>query len=100
MADFTAQNLVTFDDSQGSQVGLSSLEQPTNLNTSIIEAAIGAPQIITYYMMRWLDVDCVTPTYRVWVVTDTPDPTGTEYVGTKCGGTAISGAVIAATWQV
>lgn len=52
-----------------------------------------------YYMMRWLDTDCVsTPTYRSWVVINNPDPTGTQYTGTKCGATAISGAVVAATW--
>lgn len=52
----------------------------------------------TYYLMRWADPDCMTTTYRTWVVTGSPDPTGLQYAGVKCGGTAISGAIISAQW--
>jgi len=45
--------------------------------------------------MRWLDVDALPSIiYRVWVVTDLPDPTGVYYTGTKSGSTAISGATV------
>jgi hypothetical protein len=53
-----------------------------------------------YYMMRWKDVDAVTLTYRTWTVTTNPDPTGIQYTGPKSGGTAISGAVVASSWEV
>lgn len=51
-----------------------------------------------HYLMQWKDVDCVTTTYRFWHVTESPDPTGIQYSGTKCGGSAITGAFVSATW--
>lgn len=61
---------------------------------------VGSLRVTNYYLMRWLDSDCIgsTPVYRTWVVTNSPDPTGAFYSGTKCGATAIFSAVIAAEW--
>lgn len=56
------------------------------------------PTQTTYYLMRWADPDCGSPTYRTWVVENDPDPAGLEYAGPKCGATPISGAIISATW--
>ncbi|HVI42066.1 MAG TPA: hypothetical protein VM577_15550 [Anaerovoracaceae bacterium] len=73
---------------------------PNNISLTYSEATNGPKWIKTYFMMRWLDVDCSpTITYRTWVVVDNPDPTGLQYGGTKCGATAITGAIIAATWS-
>lgn len=63
----------------------------------ILPAPAGGP--VTYYLMRWIDPDCNFTTYRTWTITGTPDPTGIHYSGAKCGSTAISNAVVAATWQ-
>ena len=52
----------------------------------------------TFYLMRWLDPDCGLTTYRTWIVTGSPDPSGSLYLGGKCGATPISDAVVAATW--
>lgn len=40
---------------------------------------------INYFVMRGLDVDCGTITYRTWTVPDHPDNTGALYTGPKCG---------------
>lgn len=53
----------------------------------------------TFFLMRWLDVDCGLTIYRTWVVSGAPDPNGVQYLGTKCGATPITNAVVAATWQ-
>ncbi len=47
-----------------------------------------------FYIMRGRDVDCGTPTYRIWSVTDEPDITGTFYSGPKCGASALSDIVV------
>jgi hypothetical protein len=54
----------------------------------------------TYYYMRGKDVDCGTVTYRYWVVTQTPDPLGAQYVGSKCGGSVFADVVVEHTWTV
>lgn len=53
----------------------------------------------TYYLNRWLDVDCDLVIYRTWVTQGTADSTGIHYSGTKCGGSSISNVVVAATWS-
>lgn len=48
----------------------------------------------TYFIMRGKDVDCLTTTYRTWKVADTPDTTGAQYVGTKCGLTNLADIIV------
>ncbi len=55
---------------------------------------------VTYYKMRARDVDCGSLTYRTWVVSGVPDPTGALYAGARCGVTALADVIIAETWQV
>lgn len=69
-----------------------------NVNSESFSSGEGSPNTVTYYLMRWKDEDCPGVTYRTWVVTQIPDPTGIRYGGSKCGATAISGAVVAASW--
>jgi len=59
-----------------------------------------SPSIVSYYKMRGKDVDCGPLTYRTWVVSGAPDPTGALYVGARCGVTPFTEVVIAETWQV
>lgn len=56
--------------------------------------------VTNYYKMRGKDVDCIPLTYRTWVVSGVPDPTGASYVGTRCGVTPFAEVVIAEAWQV
>ncbi|MCZ2224610.1 MAG: hypothetical protein LC122_13375 [Chitinophagales bacterium] len=49
---------------------------------------------ITYFIMRGRDVDCPTITYRTWKVQDTPDSTGAQYSGTKCGPTNLADIIV------
>lgn len=56
--------------------------------------------VTNYYKMRGKDVDCVSLTYRTWVVSGSPDPTGALYVGSRCGVTPFAEVVIAEAWQV
>lgn len=96
MADFTTQKYTpTIIISEN--VSHASVQNISTVDTfSVVDSV---PQSVTYYLMRWLDTDCIsTPTYRTWVVTSSPDPSGAHYTGAKCGATAIAGAVIAATW--
>jgi hypothetical protein len=100
MTDFTAQTYTITP--TNSDVESPSTTEVLGLGITLSETTIGVPAIVTYYLMRWLDIDCGTtpPTYRNWVVTNTVDPTGIHYSGSKCGATAISGAVVAATWEI
>lgn len=53
-----------------------------------------------YYLMRGTDVDCMTqPTYRIWKVVNSPDFTGAQYTGARCGASSLANIVIAATWS-
>lgn len=61
---------------------------------------VGAGGIVTYYFMRAIDPDCPTLTYVSWVVQDTPDLTGAQYVGARCGVSPLTDITIAAKWQV
>lgn len=47
-----------------------------------------------YYVMRGKDVDCGTVTYRVWRVSGSPDTTGSQYVGSKCGANPLTDIVV------
>jgi len=51
-----------------------------------------------YYVMRGKDVDCGSVTYRTWTVSGSPDTTGSQYVGTKCGGSALTDIVVVLTY--
>lgn len=61
---------------------------------------VGAGGVVTYYFMRAVDPDCPTLTYVSWVVQDQPDITGAQYVGARCGASALTDVTIAAKWQV
>ena len=55
--------------------------------------------VTTYFLMRGNDPDCVTqPTYRYWIVTGSPDPTGAQYTGARCGGSPLTNIIIESTW--
>ena len=56
--------------------------------------------LTTYYQMRAVDPDCVlTLTYRSWIVTGSPDFTGAQYVGTRCGISPLTNIVVVDTWE-
>lgn len=57
------------------------------------------PVVVRYYKMRGQDVDCGPLTYRTWIVTDTPDYTGVQYTGPRCGATPFAHVAIADTWE-
>lgn len=60
----------------------------------------GGPTLTTYYVMRGRDVDCGIITYRTWTVQNAPDTTGAQYVGTKCGASALTDIVVIQTYSV
>lgn len=98
MADFTAVNWTQTEimaDGYGAPA-----ENVFPLSFASSDGTFGPTLVVTYFFMRWKDVDCVPVTYRTWIVTDDPDPTGLHYAGPKCGVTAITGAVIAASWSI
>ncbi len=101
MADFSAQNLTvsyTHDDGYLDPINV---EDIANILFDSTEIGAGTPEEDeVYYFMRWKDVDAAgpTPTYRVWVATGAPDPTGAQYSGPKSGATPISDAVVADSW--
>ena len=58
--------------------------------------------IRTAYDRRGTDVDCGigNATYRYWTVYDTPDSTGSLYLGTKCGATPLTNICIEKKYKV
>ncbi len=60
----------------------------------------GGPSLTTYYVMRGRDVDCGVITYRTWTVQNAPDTTGAQYVGTKCGASALTDIVVIQMYSV
>lgn len=64
-----------------------SLIDSVGINTTL-------PVAVTYYLMRGRDVDCGSVTYRFWTVTGSPDTTGSQYVGSKCGSSPLTDIVI------
>jgi hypothetical protein len=60
----------------------------------------GGPSVTTYFLMRARDPDCVTqPTYVYWKVTGTPDSTGSQYAGSRCGVHPLVEIVVQQTWK-
>lgn len=57
------------------------------------------PVINTYYAMRAKDPDCPTIKYVSWVVTGSPDATGAQYTGPRCGASPLTDITITAKWQ-
>jgi hypothetical protein len=60
----------------------------------------GGGGITTYYAMRAIDPDCPTLTYVTWVVTGSPDATGAQYAGSRCGASPLTDITITAKWQI
>lgn len=60
----------------------------------------GGPSVTTYFLMRARDPDCVgQPAYVYWKVTGTPDSTGAQYSGSRCGGSPLVEIVVEHTWK-
>jgi phosphatidylethanolamine-binding protein (PEBP) family uncharacterized protein len=57
------------------------------------------PGPTTYYAMRAIDPDCPTLTYVSWVVENSPDITGSQYTGARCGASPLIDITITAKWQ-
>jgi hypothetical protein len=62
----------------------------SNILLDIPTPIVGTAQ---HYLMRGKDIDCGPTTYRYWVTTS-PDPTGSQYVGIKCGVSALQDIII------
>lgn len=65
------------------------------------EHSAGAPVIVAkshYYLMRGIDVDAGSLTYRTWVVNGSPDTSGAQYTGTKSGGSPLSSIAVVSSW--
>lgn len=62
---------------------------------------VSRPVVVTatYYLMRAVDPDAQTLTYRTWVVAGNPDTSGAQYTGTKSGNSALTNIVVMATWS-
>lgn len=56
------------------------------------------PGTIIYYVMRGRDVDCGPITYRTWTVTGSPDTTGLQYSGPKCGANPLADITVVFTY--
>lgn len=59
-----------------------------NSQTSLIQGTQN------YFLMRGKDVDCITTTYKFWTVTGAPDTDASEYVGAKCGASALQDIIV------
>lgn len=68
--------------------------------TGSVYGLTGAPGSVnaTLYAMRGRDVDCMGIVYRTWVVENTPDFTGAQYTGPRCGVTPFTEVVVTSTW--
>ncbi len=53
-----------------------------------------AHTLTTYFVMRGRDVDCGSVTYRTWTVAGSPDVSGAQYSGPKCGGSSLTDIVV------
>lgn len=69
------------------------LAEPSSIAAEIITGDAAAPVETYSYFMIWSDPDCVPPTAKYWYAT-IEDPTGTQYLGPKCGATPITGASV------
>jgi hypothetical protein len=71
----------------------------TQADTGPLAIPTGTSSVMHYYLMRANDPDCVTqPTYVYWVVTGSPDTTGSQYTGSRCGVHALTNIIVEATW--
>lgn len=60
----------------------------------------GGSSLVTHFLMRARDPDCVSqPTYVYWAVINTPDTTGAQYTGSRCGIHALVDIVVEITWK-
>jgi hypothetical protein len=55
---------------------------------------------VRYYVMRGVDADAVSLTYRTWIVSGVPDTTGASYAGPKSGGSPLTNIVVKFSWLV
>lgn len=60
---------------------------------------VSNPTNAVYYLMRGRDPDCGPLTFRYWVVFGSPDTTGAQYTGTRCGATPLSNITVAHSWE-
>lgn len=56
----------------------------------LIEPASGGAENPPLFLMSGRDPDCGSLTYVHWQASGTPDYTGAEYAGTRCGGTPLA----------
>lgn len=67
---------------------------PGDITGELVGAPSSNDPVVTYsYFMIWSDPDCVPPVAKYWYAT-IEDPTGTQYLGPKCGATPITGASV------
>jgi hypothetical protein len=61
---------------------------------------IPSSSLTTHFLMRARDPDCGSqPTYVYWAVVTTPDTTGAQYSGSRCGGSPLVDIVVEITWK-
>ncbi len=71
----------------------------TQADAGTLPIPTGGSSVTIYYLMRARDPDCVSqPTYVYWIVTGSPDPTASQYVGSRCGVHALVEVIVEATW--
>ncbi len=71
----------------------------TQADTGPLPIVTAGSTVVTHYLMRARDPNCVTqPTYVYWTVTGAPDTTGSQYVGPRCGGSPLVDIVVEVTW--
>lgn len=63
-------------------------------------AGSAASVVVRYFKMRAIDPDCVTPTFRTWIVTGSPDSTGAQYIGARCGVSSLTNITVAESWSI
>lgn len=79
----------------------SDFDRASNIRLSDYTGTLGGGTPTHYFKMRGKDIDCVGPlTYRSWVVTGTPDATGAQYTGPKCGASPLAEITIEDKWDV
>lgn len=53
-----------------------------------------------YYIMRGIDPNCSSLTYRTWIVSGSPDITGSQYKGDKCGASPLTSIHVIGSYTI
>jgi hypothetical protein len=72
----------------------------TQADAGTLPIPTGGAALTTHFLMRARDPDCgPQPSYVYWAVINTPDTTGAQYTGSRCGPNPLVEIVVEITWK-